>query len=324
MVDMRTCGKCGKTVTKKWFKEHVKRHESTKDICNTRHHHTVMVDQRKGLFASSRNLSGPFAPVHLIKLTSGKESGITCESTTCYQAQLAAKRGGDLSFECPHARSTPYAKPGISYILTQESLEYCVASGTITQEKADTVMQMKAESDVEDTPLVVMLPMPETSTSTVIHMSVFARNIRYWSKFKRTVVTFNKQQKAMACRCCRQKVSCSHKVAGIWFLAQEMPEILSSNFYFEELDEEFHDAEISNNTEDQGEDQNDDNEKTRYLMSEKTYPVFKNHQVPDVRTVTEIVPAEEECCNNRLTTHLVHRQGKVIARDAIIKGKKKR
>lgn len=64
------CTVCGKVVTTKWLKSHLKTHQSAQhDINIYNHHHTVVIDPAKAVYCSSQSRSGPQIPIHLQKNT---------------------------------------------------------------------------------------------------------------------------------------------------------------------------------------------------------------------------------------------------------------
>ncbi|CAC5393422.1 unnamed protein product [Mytilus coruscus] len=154
----KKCQICKKIVSKRWFKSHLKLHmDKNDDINQTRHHHTVMVDICNGVFASSKNISGPFNPVHVVKITSGPDAGIFCEDNKCIEAQQIAKRGRNYSFECPHARSSHYAIQQYEEILNTVSLEKMVDEKILTQDQGHMVQQLQHQAALEHVPFLVFL-----------------------------------------------------------------------------------------------------------------------------------------------------------------------
>ena len=106
----RQCPQCKKLVTRKWYNSHLKKHKNpTRDINQGRHHHSVVIDKRHGIFAAPKNISGPFVQIHVKKVTAGDNAGVFCTNQQCINTQQAAIRGNNLSFECCHAQSISYA-----------------------------------------------------------------------------------------------------------------------------------------------------------------------------------------------------------------------
>lgn len=326
MSNRKKCQQCNKLVSKKWFKSHINLHSKpTTDINQNRHHHTVNIDKNKGIYVSSKNLRGPFSPVHLKKITTGLDAGIFCKNLQCIQAQEAAARGKNLSFECSHARSTPYAKVSVHTILTELSLNEMVRAKIITSEKSLAVQQLKEEAESEGSPLVVFIPLSETSTSNTIYWSVYSKHIRYWSRLKRTIVSYSKTDNTIRCSCCRVKRTCLHKIVARWYLFQEMPELLSSSKDDECDNGEYINLEIENCDDLLSQVSNDDNnDKTlAYLLQYKKYPA-----VIDMSEILEpaekIIPSETNClsCTSTLSQpNLVTRNGKIVMKNRMIKGK---
>ena len=106
----KTSPECGKEISKKRFNVHLKTHKKkVAYIDQNCYHHTVLVDKTKGVFCSAINLTGTSYSIHVIKRTAGNTKESFCEHQQCVDIKKMAKRGGNLSFECPHVRSILYA-----------------------------------------------------------------------------------------------------------------------------------------------------------------------------------------------------------------------
>ena len=199
-LDRVRCSQCTRMVTRRWLKHHQKLHNinTRKDITSTRHHHTLLVDRRRGIYASTTNLSGRGHPVHVQKIYSNAQGAnykSFCEHTSCMQAYEAAQRGSNPCFECVHMRSVQFAKATRSVILTSESLQAMVAGAVITAEKSETLLQLQNSAFLKHAPFIIFLPNDVNRSDNYYHFSVFTGVHRYWSKMDRTIVTFEKRQK---------------------------------------------------------------------------------------------------------------------------------
>lgn len=286
------------------------------DINQTRHHHTVMVDICNGVFASSKNISGPFNPVHVAKITSGPGAGIFCEDNKCIEAQQIAKRGRNYSFECPHARSSHYAIQQYEEVLNTVSLEKMVDEKILTQDQGHMVQQLQHQAALEHVPFLVFLR-NQHSTSKCLFFSVYADRRRYWSLLKRTIVTFDTVKKTLSCRCSSGKRTCSHKTATKWHLYQE--HMLTSEINDISDSEENESENIIHNNEDE----QIERRKLDYIGRHKRYPVTKGTEIPQLDDLKEIIPSEKVCvqCKEKLTrVVLVNRHGKAVLKNKVIHG----
>ena len=68
---------------RKWMKSHLAQHARVvkNDVSFARHHHSSVVDARRGLYASAVSVRGRCAPIHVQKVTTGPNAGIICEVT---------------------------------------------------------------------------------------------------------------------------------------------------------------------------------------------------------------------------------------------------
>jgi len=311
-----------------------------KDISATHHHHTVSVDTKKGLYASAVCLRGPSYPVHVRKIACGRLAGIHCENISCTYVQQAAGRGGNLSFECAHVRSVQYAERGINHILDIKFLDTMVTQNLLTSEKAKIAREHQEDAMSKDVPLIVEIPNSLSSSSSMMYLSVHASSVRYWSKFGRTVVVFDKEKKIMTCRCCRRRRHCCHKAVGKWLLFQVYPRLLEAVEDVESDDEPSIQQESCH--------QYDDNVDTpevgdcgknrkksmtseqleniiKYICSIKKYPVHTKKSVQfhfDVLPI-KMIPREIDChyCSCLLSDPLLATaRGKIVLRDKVIRG----
>ena len=208
-IARKPCVHCGKIISVRWMKSHMKIHQKhTHDIDKDRHHHTIIVDSNKGIFCSAVNLRGIFYPIHLIKRTTGLSQDSFCENRHCMDFKETAKHGGNVSFECDHIRSTQYAVHGEQLILQETVLQEMQDANFFTEDRFDELQAYKRNSPRE-IPLVVRLPSDETSSQRYIYLSVFSGDQRYWSRVGRTIVSYDKMSNVFSCQCSKSKRYCS-------------------------------------------------------------------------------------------------------------------
>ena len=200
-------------MNKRWLKYHLKVHDK-KTISKSRHHNTVLVDGNKGLYCSSKNLSGRAVPIHVIKKTSGKEPLVFCENLTCIYEKQTAERGGNVSYECDHVKSIEHAIAGKVIDLDIAVLDQLVESGFISSSRKALVLDLKASSSNSDSPFVVEVPNLPDASSRYLNLSVYSSVQRYWSRIDRTIVTVDLKSHLVSCRCSADKRCCTHKAVA--------------------------------------------------------------------------------------------------------------
>lgn len=332
----KICPKCGKSIHIRWLKNHMKIHEKGKlpDITEIRHHHSVVIDAKEGLFCSSINLSGPYFPVHVVKKTSGSNQESFCEHQPCIDLKETAKNGGNVSFECAHVRSASYARQGKEINMDTSKLQELRDKKFLTDQRYLEILTFK-ENVPSGTPLLVQLPHEESSSDRFTYLSVYASTRRYWSVTGRTVVTFDKLENSYSCRCSRNKRYCIHKVLGKWFVCQEMPEYFVTN---EDDGNDLHgnDGTTTTATEEStpGDSQVYTSERNkaellqRYIKSTKQIPAEIPKEIANVGPSTtflerkEIIPSETRChrCNSKLNAEVIRSRAKLILMKGIIRG----
>lgn len=222
-----TCDICGKSVSIRWLKSHKRTHTRTHSyITEARHHRTVIISAKEGIFCASKNLKGPSYPVHIIKKTTDDSSSF-CDNQSCIQLKNTANRGNNISYECPHLLSTPYAVPGKPIRLKEESLLKMKEENFITEQRYDQLFNFK--NTETNSPLVVEIPSFESSSDRFIYLSIYTGTTHYWSKIGRTVVTFDKDNNIYNCKCSPSKRYCLHKAVTKWVIFQENPRFFTSS-----------------------------------------------------------------------------------------------
>ncbi len=342
------CPVCHKHLSKKWLKTHLKLHTkaSPRQITEGHHHHTVIVDKQRGIYSATINMKGPSVPLHVQKVTQGASCVSFCEKTSCMQASGVAHRGGNISYECPHVKSVVYAVPGITPTLSDKSLTAMEEAKIITQDAARRAKTLCEEALSSSIPPVVCLPNPPYTSDRYIYLSVSSRKTRYWSRLKRTIVTFDKLQKCMVCRCCTKRVTCVHKTLAKWHFFQEQSDVLSNSVGLNSIEQ------LSSESDNNGEVEEDtacqeatiDSTDKSYppsgttleklilylhkhkeyvdLQSDQYSPEEEFHLWADQRSVS-LHPTETHCiyCNEPLTSsQRITCQGTIVTTFKIIKG----
>ena len=309
--------------------------KSRKDITRDRHYRTIAVDARRGIYASRLTLRGPSNFIHVKKISSGENSGTTCDNGPCREAQLAAFRGDIACFECDHARSIQYAEDGVEINLDDKSLESMVALSLISENKANSAKALKEHARSKNSALCVYLPLARDSTEATINLSIHTKDVRYYSRLSRTIVSYDKRRNTLSCRCCRIGRHCSHKAVGKWYLFQDMPDLLQKQL---PTDTELDDENSRTLFDDDGQEDLQgsslttpeismslDERMVTYISQAKKYPVDTNTCITlrlDVLPV-KIVPKEERChlCEAAVSEPLlVTRHGKIVFKNCIVKG----
>ncbi|XP_052106603.1 uncharacterized protein LOC127739070 [Mytilus californianus] len=185
----------------------------------------------------------------------------------------------------------------------------------LTQDQGHMVQQLQEQAVSEHFPFLVFLRNPN-SVSKYLFFSVYAERRRYWSKLKRTIVTFDTVKKTLSCRCSSGKRTCAHKTAIKWYLFQEHKDMLTSELT--DLSDEENDSENVRLTQEVTQ---NEKRKLDYIQRHKRYPVTKSIDIPHLNDITEIIPSEKTCvqCRDKLTrVVLVNRHGKAVLKNKVI------
>ena len=325
------CKECGKIVNKKWLRRHSKIHEiKINEINQNRHHHTVLIDEKMGIFCSAINLSGPTVPVHVVKRTVGSNQETFCENQHCIDAKETARRGNNQSYECSHIKSVAYACRGIDIFLRDESLRQLREGNFITQARYEEMILYKDNAISTGSSLLVKIPPMPNASTRYVYLSIATDMQRYWSKVGRTIVTFDSVQNSFSCRCSTAKRYCSHKAIAKWFIFQEMPQFfltLNDEGSEEKLDEtaNLDQSELKKSDFKEGSRQN---EMVEYMKSTKKIPsvlpidmetLYDSREFLDMK---EILPKETTChrCNGSLAVQKTNNRAKIITMTKVIRG----
>lgn len=323
------CDVCGKRVSVRWLKAHKRLHKTRPKVDEKRHHHTVVINRSEGVFCSSVNLRGPSYPVHLIKKTATESPESFCENQNCIELKETAKRGGNMSYECSHLLSTPYATPAIVVNLSDDVLHQMRNEKFISQERFDTLYDFKQA--VCQHPMVARIPPAEEGNDRYVHYSIHTGTARYWSKTGRTIVTFDKIKNAFTCRCSPSRRYCDHKAIAKWCIFQEMPEVVSSMKLAADGD---HEEELGNTEDGKCLEEDSVTNKTfeklnhmaglDYIISNRIPADISN--LSKTRNIAlpsdfELCPLETRChlCNGNLKQELRSRNAKIVLLTEVIR-----
>ena len=324
-TEKKTCPECGKEIHKKRFSAHIKTHKKkVTDIDQNRYHHTVLVDETKGVFCSTINLTGTSYPIHVIKRTAGNTKESFCEHQQCVDMKETAKRGGNLSFECPHVRSVLYASRGKAIELQASKLLQMRDSKFVTEERHDELLNLLESNSGNDSPLLVQIPSMENHSSRFMYLSVKTNTQRYWSRIGRVIVAYDTLQNTFTCKCSASKRYCIHKAVGKWCVYQEMPECFSSEAGGSIVTD-------CNTEESVPEITKESNVAIEYLRNNKKIPVDIPKQVIPLykqsvfKSTKKIIPKEMEChqCSGPLATEITSQRSKIVTMTMMIRGKLK-
>ncbi|CAG2256106.1 unnamed protein product [Mytilus edulis] len=312
--------------TKVNCKENVKRKRKIACVSEGRaeisQHYTVIVSLSEGIFCSTINIRGPGYPVHLIKKTAGDNTESFCEHLSCIEIKETAVRGNNITFECPHLMSTPYAVPGKVISLTSESLQELKDNYFITEARFNDLLAWKNSLTCTRVPLAVTIPQKLGSSQRYLYLSIYTGVQRYWSRTGRTIVTIDTSRNTVTCKCSNTARYCLHKAIGKWYMFQELHQSL--------------DYTSPDETEESGPKISEDdmvNEKLKkanlevdleYLQSKRIpsiTPKVASYQHDQVQNNT-FSPKETHChiCSGGLKSEVVSTRSKVISMTKIVKG----
>lgn len=234
------------------------------------------------------------------KITSGSNAGTFCENTACIQLQDAARRGGNFSYECRHVASASYAVAGSPGSLTVDTLDTMQKSKLISEERRKQVDKLIEKACSATVPLLVDVPLPGSSSQRYCHMSIFAGTVRHWSRMGRTIVTYDRKEKKLTCRCSSSRQHCVHKTVGKCYLFQEKPDIIA----------QYLNADTGSDDGFSGDHHSSDDEETKapssmgisleYIMTQKMYPEVLDksdieYPARDASGIIALYPAEKYC-----------------------------
>ncbi|XP_063420506.1 uncharacterized protein LOC134705715 [Mytilus trossulus] len=252
----KACQICGKLVSKRWMRSHMKIHKKENDgqneINQHRHHYTALVDSNSGIYCSATNLSGPLYPVHAIKMTSGANQDSFCENQQCIDSKDTAKRGGNIAYECAHIRSVPYAVRGKDIILQDTTLMSLKSQNFITEARSAELLQLKETLARSGSPLAVEIPPMENASSRYRYFSVSTGSPKYWSRTYRTIVSYDSTLNKYTCKCSNAARYCMHKAIVKCCIYQETPNFFTNEEGVNLEDNNVTSFDYENDTESQG------------------------------------------------------------------------
>ncbi|XP_035696765.1 uncharacterized protein LOC118430163 [Branchiostoma floridae] len=209
------CKLCHVEMLKKSIRRHMtnKHNDHFTDISEKRHHQCISVDPKLGLYMVSKSISGPTYPLHVRLHLSGPNQQVKCEQEGCNDILNAVSRGGDVSFQCTHLLSVPYAEAAPSEVELNE--EHLPMTG-MTQERQAECVDLQSKAALAGAPLVV--PWQPPGAHDTVFLSVYDGGHHHWAKLGRAVVALSGN--ILNCTCCKIKRGCIHKGISKWWSIQ--------------------------------------------------------------------------------------------------------
>ena len=209
------CDLCKRFFHKNSFKRHYElahsRDVSVKAVC---------CDLTHGIYMVRKHLKGGVGfPIHVAKkLQPGSESYLGCQVDDCrYEMQLA-RRAGIGGRECKHLLLVNDASHPEIIQLREETLQELCATNrfkALSVENVGKCLEKKVQADAKGSPLVV-----EWVDGNYIHLSVFDGKYGENLVRLRCIVSFDKANHKLSCRCSNVRYFCIHKSLSLWYLHQ--------------------------------------------------------------------------------------------------------
>ena len=335
---------CGRYIGVRWYKKHLEKHYTKEeDIYKGRYHHAVVVDDANGIYCVAKRVAGPQYPLHVKKVTSGSGAVSFCE-----EIQKAAKRGGNVAYECTHLRSIRYALVTSTPSLNDETLDELVGAKYLKEERGTAVKQIRDQAFERNTPLIVLVPEKEKEGHEKSKYFFSVSDVaNYYSPILRTVVTLNPKTQELNCVYCRLRRGCVHNNVAKCFLFQgkrdeirrrevvdddndakdtekdtkEMP-----SFLIESEGDNTASSTSSSSSADAVYPPTDSmmlRKMKNYISEHKNYPTKLDSVEIGSKIRVKLIPTEQRCysCNGHLSeAQLVTKKGKIVRRDEIIHG----
>lgn len=223
-----SCPFCGKVMLKRNLNRHIKSVHKDKIDKEWDYSYTgTIVDVQKGLYIVAKNKGGSLFPLHVQCHTSSTTQTIVCEDKKCQAAMDVCGRSSVGYYQCPHVQAVPNANHSLTRVCLQDSsLEELVERKIISEKGSVTARELR-DMAVEHKclPIVCWLPFGNVDFRYV-YFSIFCKNKTYYSTFGRLVGSFDRQNGSLNCACCKKKIQCPHKKLILWYLCQEMPDLL--------------------------------------------------------------------------------------------------
>ena len=217
-----SCTVCNAVILKKNLRRHVTRHHA--QHADGLVLPSVLVCKKNGIYMCAKNVLGSHYPTHVQLKTSSSVQTVLCESEDCQHASDIASRSNCASFQCPHICAAVQAEtlPAVSTLNT-DILDQLVADKVVAQSGVKPTVQLRDSATAVGTPPVACWYPPG---STYAYLSVFTGDVHYYSKLCRVIVRFCTSSGVFDCACCTRRRGCTHKKLALWYIAQNMPDML--------------------------------------------------------------------------------------------------
>ena len=211
---------CGKEVFYYNLKLHIRNCHSIKPPCINKDTYlpSVCIDRANGVYLVSSGTPGPDMPVHVQKkVVYGQVSYINCDRQDCSHFNELSRLGSKVHYECKHVQSTIFNTELAESVQLSE-VKYL--SNILKQETIDEIKKLKKGNRLSKSPFISLAIFKNDQKR--LHFSVYAKDI---TDISRVRVTYDKEENAWYCQCCRGR-SCIHKYTSKWALLVKFPELL--------------------------------------------------------------------------------------------------
>ncbi|KAK0152218.1 HMG domain-containing protein 3 [Merluccius polli] len=205
--------------------KHIQRKHSgkPKDITVKDHLMSVCVDATNGISAVQKKTRHGFSvPIHVQKKTWGHVHKIECELQECRQYHLMAVRSGMTSRHCDHIRSLDYC----TEMATEEVLSELVALKFFGEAKKKTCLKRQRYAKATHVPLCVQVSLQESQKHFCF--SIHEPSVNHYSRLRRVMVSYNREDNTWHCPCAKPRRSCVHKNLSKWHLFQTNRDIFKT------------------------------------------------------------------------------------------------
>ena len=315
------CRICSKSMLSSSLQRHLQeKHKSDRTNLSV-----TCADPHDAVYLVSKTGNGLQYPIYVQNRNFGANMTIKCEEELCMIAKTMSYETGNVAWVCDHIKATQhYTDNSFKEVtLFETSLDELVMRKVISDMKRDTCKELNNTSGKH--PLIVEHFLKDGSSIRYKYLSVFSDKVSYYSPFGRVTVTFDSENCSLSSRCCKQRSNCVHRCVALWYVYQQYGIVIETN------------REQDTKTQDHAEEPIIDNkgrliyppvgaalkEMVHYIHNTKrTYP-YSNTANAQNNYATTLYPAEIYChkCEQRLDTHLVRDNGKILTTTGVITGK---
>lgn len=209
-----TCGACFSTAAT------LRRHELEKHMKGIEP--IFLVDEERGIFATSQDKSGPRTIVHVRK--SFNQQVLDCEVESCREFMAMAN-----GKECMHLERVRHLQhQELPALLQSTSIEDMFQKGMISCSTKQDCIKLNQQAIKDRTACVYPVFFNEHGFSgRKVNFSVFTSTLDSWAVFGRTRVTLDTDSGKWTCRCkSTKKHKCVHIYVSICWTYQERRHLL--------------------------------------------------------------------------------------------------